>query len=45
MLDWNCNKYCRIIKGDKMVKAEIIESPEVSKETELIATDMFLMLM
>ena len=25
--------------GDKMVKAEIIESPEVSKETELIATD------
>ena len=38
-LDWNYNKYCRIIKGDKMVKAEIIESPEVSKETELIATD------
>ena len=39
-MDWNCNrKLWSIIRGEIMVKAEIIENPEVSKETGIIATD------
>lgn len=45
-LDWNSNKHRRIInqssqnfQGDKMVKAELIEEPQVSQETELVKVD------
>ena len=38
-MDWNCNSYCRNIKVIIMVKAELIESPEETKETGLINVD------
>ena len=39
-MDWNSNRKLRsIIRGEIMVKAEIIESPEVTKDTGLITQD------